>query len=198
LSSAEELGLLFVQLEKAVDSLQVHAEQQLRSLHPQPINKREYEDDANYPTATRFEPVGYYSSSSAAKVSSSSSNYANTKHFIDGVDRTGNYRSTSMPDRGSEWGHAYEASYSADPAFNQPAGDEHLAGTSAPHSKKRKRNKPTLSCKECVDKKIKVSRHKGIPLSRWNEMAGSKNTNHSMNSDGRLEFHEHANLNTSV
>ncbi|QKX53481.1 uncharacterized protein TRUGW13939_00560 [Talaromyces rugulosus] len=166
-TNAEELGLLFDQLEKAVDSLQVHAEQQLRSLHPQPINKREYEDvDANLdPTITKFEPpVGYYSSSSAAKNSSASppQHHVNTNHFIDGVDRTGNYSTgTSMPDHGSEWAHVYEASYSADLAFNQPpaGGGEHSAGTSAsPRSKKRKRNKPTLSCKECVDKKIKCDR----------------------------------------
>ena len=29
----------------------------------------------------------------------------------------------------------------------------------APPKKKQKRNKPTLSCSECVDRKTKVSRH---------------------------------------
>ena len=33
----------------------------------------------------------------------------------------------------------------------------------APPKKKQKRNKPTLSCSECVDRKTKVSRHQ----TRW-------------------------------
>lgn len=41
-------------------------------------------------------------------------------------------------------------------SFNSEDGHASIEGADAPPKKKQKRNKPTLSCEECVERKTKV------------------------------------------
>ncbi|CRG90262.1 putative transcriptional regulatory protein PB1A11,04c [Talaromyces islandicus] len=159
--------MLFDQLEKAVDNFQAHTER-LRSLatdmptdtshYLQNTTRRDFEDTTN---PTKVEPA--YNPLATKDSSHYAEQPPTTYHFIDGFGRTGSYSGTSMPDHAPEWNHTYESS-SMDPGFNQPGepGEQPLTSVmsneTGPRAKKRKRNKPTLSCKECVDKKIKCDR----------------------------------------
>ncbi|OKL59279.1 hypothetical protein UA08_05413 [Talaromyces atroroseus] len=77
-----------------------------------------------------------------------------------------------QPQQHSEWYRLHppsglKSSLPATKIKQEPLGDGGGEDDDAPDSKKRKRNKPTLSCKECVDKKMKASlcSFSSLPLS---------------------------------
>lgn len=164
LNSVEQLGLLFDQLETAVDNLQAHTER-LRSL------ATDMSTETNHHLQTTMS-IEYQDATHPAKVEP----MPDVKYYAEQLPNTNQFF-TSMPDRASEWSHVYEASSADTGRINHQPGGENpssLTGTSAtgPRSKKRKRNKPTLSCKECVDKKIKVSRQGTFPGGRNGKSKG--------------------------
>lgn len=133
------LEVLFDQLEKAVDSLQAHAER-LHALatghRQQPAMRRKYKDATNAPTIAGPVSSGVGGYSSVTRVSLPNTN---NNQFVDRFDRVD---STSVSDhRHQEWAHAHEAS-PADLGLSQ-SGGEPLTETSAsssaatdPHSRK--------------------------------------------------------------
>lgn len=84
-------------------------------------------------------------------------------------DSTYSYDPASITQQHSEWYDKVrppplvDSSFASDPltreAFveGEDEEEEEDAAAGIPDPKKRKRNKPTLSCAECVDKKLKVS-----------------------------------------